>query len=201
MHNGELHLWPWEDERIDATEYTHSLQSLNRFLGTVDVNTLHTLEDVSAVASLVGHDLHVLAVGRGKKIEKKIAPLLAGVSDPFYTSETVYMLKIALRNRDLSVISNHGHVACAKHSIVGFSRYQREDWRFRLPNDRDIAIGMQPNVYEDSVYVIDSQGALVRNYHPTTDPYNAELQQEFTRLLKEGVRDIVSALILQDSFL
>lgn len=200
MQDRNLHVWPWEDEGIDEIEYTHSLQSLNRFLGTVDVSTLHTLEDVSAVASLVGHDLHVLAVAKGKKIEKKIEPPVVGVSGPLSMSETVYVLKIALADRELSVMSSNGHVALAKHSIIGFARYQREDLRFRLPTDRDIAIGEQPNVDEESVYVIDARGFVIQKYHPTTEPHNVELQQKFTHALKEGVRDIVSALVLQDSF-
>ena len=63
--------WPWEEEGLSAAEYQRSLEGLKRFVEEVEINRLHTLEDLSAVASLVGHDVAVLAVTHGKKIEKK----------------------------------------------------------------------------------------------------------------------------------
>ncbi|SRR6266436_7620613 len=61
----------WAEEGISAAEYQRSFEGLQRFVEEVEVNRLQTLEDLSAVASLVGHDVAVLAVTHGKKIEKK----------------------------------------------------------------------------------------------------------------------------------
>ena len=48
-----FHPWPWEEEVISTAEYRRSLQGLNRFLAEAEASQLHTVEDVSAVASLV----------------------------------------------------------------------------------------------------------------------------------------------------
>src|SRR6266566_3295153 len=67
MQQRKSHLWPWEDEGISPVEYIRSLQGLCRFLEQVDLRNLQTLEDVSAVASLIGHDLRALAMAKGQK--------------------------------------------------------------------------------------------------------------------------------------
>ena len=74
--------WPWEEEGLSAAEYQRSLEGLKRFVEEVEVNRLHTLEDLSAVASLVGHDVAVLAVTQGKKIEKKTEQFEPTMGEP-----------------------------------------------------------------------------------------------------------------------
>src|ERR1044071_9206001 len=72
-NNGGIHpLWPWEDERISDTEYEYALQSLQRFLVWVHVEELLTLEDVSSATSLIGHNMRIVAIVRGKKIERQV---------------------------------------------------------------------------------------------------------------------------------
>jgi hypothetical protein len=64
----KFHLWPWEDdEEVSTAEFERSLKSLNRFLDMVNVEALYTLENLSAVASLVGHDIYTIAVANMKK--------------------------------------------------------------------------------------------------------------------------------------
>jgi hypothetical protein len=70
----KLYVWPWEEERCSAAEYIRALQGLNHFLKDVDIDQLHTLEDVSAVASLLGHDLRMIAMAKGIRVEKEYYP-------------------------------------------------------------------------------------------------------------------------------
>ncbi len=60
--NNTFRLWPWEDVRINQAEYIRSLQNLARFIEAVDVSELHTIEDLSAVASLIGHDVYTVTM-------------------------------------------------------------------------------------------------------------------------------------------
>ena len=74
-------MWPWEEEEISETEYTRALQGLNRFLKEVDIDQLYTLEDVSAVASLLGHDLRIIAMAKGTRVEVRSGFLAAGTNE------------------------------------------------------------------------------------------------------------------------
>src|SRR5207302_9174251 len=67
--------------------------------------------------------------------------------------------------------------------------------RVRLPSDRDIAIGEKPIGNEQSVYAIDLREAHIREYHPAKEPQNAEIQQGFTRVLKDALSAMVSGLV------
>jgi hypothetical protein len=196
MQQQTFHIWPWQEEAVSVTEYTYALHSLNRFLTKVEVREPLTLEDVSAVASLVGHDLHVLTLTKGKRIEKKIERFEPGASEPIRDIEKVDVLRVSFGNHELGVTVRDGHAALTKHRIIGAQHYQCEELRVRMPTDRDIAVGGKPNVGEQSIYAVDVRGESIQQYCPVTDPSNAHLQQGFIRLLKEVVRDIVSAVIL-----
>lgn len=196
MQEQTFHVWPWQEEAVSVTEYAYALPSLNRFLTQVEVKELHTLEDVSAVASLVGHDLHVVTLTKGKRIEKKIERFEPGASEPIRDIEKVDVLRVSFGNHELGVTVRGGHAALTKHRLIGFQLYQCEELRVRLPTDRDIAVGGKPNVSEHSIYAIDVRGEGIQYYCPVTEPSNAHVQQGFIRVLKEVVRDIVSALVL-----
>src|SRR5947209_14969882 len=194
MQQQTFHIWSWQEEAVSVTEYTYALHSLNRFLTEVEVREPETLEDVSAVASLVGHDLHVLTLTKGKSIEKKIERFEPGASEPIRDIKKVDVLRVSFGNHELGVIVRDGHAALTKHRIIGVQHYQCEELRVRLPTDRDIAIGGKPNVDEHSTYAIDVRGEGIQQYSPVTDPFDTHLQQGFIRILKEVVRDIVAAL-------
>ena len=79
---------------------------------------------------------------------------------------------------------------------MGFQRYRSEELSVRLPSQRDIAIGKNPNVGEQSIYAKAVWGAR-RAYHPTIEPENPEIQHVFAHLLKDALRtliDVVSKL-------
>ena len=192
-----FHPWPWEEEVISAAEYMRSLQGLNRFLEEAEVSQLHTVEDVSAVASLVGRDVHTVTVANGQKIEKKMAEPEPGASEPLGHIEREYVFTKGIGDREVVVIASNGHTLISERRRVrfGFHGYYNELLRVRLPSDRDIAIGKKPIGNEQSIYAIDSREAKIREYHPAKEPNNAEIQQGFTRVLKDALRAIVSGLI------
>lgn len=192
--NNSFRLWPWENERVSTIEYTRSLQNLTRFLETANVSRLQTIEDLSAVASLVGHDIRTLAVATGNVIEKKTEQFEPGVSEPLYSVERGYMLTKFLRDREVSVTASNSHICISEKSSVGFGGYQREELRVSLPADRDIAIGGRPNVDEQSLYAIDLRGGARREYHPIVEPANPEILLGFTHVLQDAVSDILAVL-------
>jgi hypothetical protein len=189
--------WPWEEEVISAAEYSRSLQGLNHFLEETEVSQLDTVEDVSAVASLVGHDVHALAVAKGQKIEKKMAEPEPGACEPLGRIEREYVFTKGIGDRQVVVTASNGHTLISERRRVGFGfgGYYSEVLRVRLPSDRDIAIGEKPIVNEQSIYAIDLREEKRREYHPAKEPENAEIQQGFTRVLKDTLRDIVYGLI------
>ena len=192
-----FHPWPWEEEVISSAEYRRSLQSLKRFLEEAEVSQLHTVEDVSAVASLVGHDVHVLAVTNGQKSEKKMAEPEPGASEPLGRLEREYVFTKGMGDREVVVTARNGHTVISERRRVrfGFHGYYHELLRVRLPSDRDIAIGEKPIGNEQSVYAIDLREAHIREYHPAKEPQNAEIQQGFTRVLKDALSAMVSGLV------
>ena len=189
-------LWPWEEEVISRAEYQHSLEDLKRFVEEVEVNQLQTLEDLSAVASLVGHDVYVVAVTKGKKIEKKTEHFEPTMSEPISRIEREYVFTHCLGNLEIVVTASKGHSLISLYRLCGFQRYRSEELSVRLPSDRDIAIGEKPNVDEQSMYAKDLRGAR-RAYHPAKEPDSPEIQQVFAHLLKDALstlREVVSVL-------
>jgi hypothetical protein len=191
-----ISLWPWEEEVISAAEYQRSLEGLKRFVEEVEVIHLHTLEDLSAVASLVGHDVSVVAVTKGKKIEKKTQHFEPTVSESISRIEREYVFTRRSGNLEIVVAASKGHSLISRYRLLGFQRYPSEELSVRLPSERDIAIGEKPNVDEQSLYAKDSRGAR-RVYHPATEPERPEIQQAFAHLLKDALRtlrEVVSGL-------
>ena len=190
-------LWPWEEEVISGADYQHSLEGLKRFVEEVEVIHLQTLEDLSAVASLVGHDVYAVAVANGQKFEKKMAEPEPGASEPLGRIEREYVFTQGIDDREVVVTASNGQTVISVRRRVrfGFHGYYHELLRVRLPSDRDIAIGEKPIGNEQSVYAIDLREAHIREYHPAKEPQNAEIQQGFTRVLKDALRAIVSGLI------
>jgi len=88
-----------------------------------------------------------------------------------------------------------GFATLSRFTVIGFQSYQREEMRIALPSDRDIAFGNVPNVDEDSVYAISAQGTKREKFLPLAEPYNADVQQRFTRIVKACVEDFVQALL------
>ena len=185
---------PWDEEVISAEEYQRSLQGLRRFVAEVDVSALYTLEDVSAVASLVGHDLRLLAMTQGKKNERKSLRLEYGASELISRVEREYIFTRYLEDREIVVSASNGHSLILERRTVGFQRYQREELRVVLPSDRDIAFGNRPNVGEQSLYEVDLRGGGRREYHPLREPENAQIQQGFAGVLKDAIREVLSVI-------
>ena len=190
---GTLPACPWDEEVISVEEYQRSLESLRRFVAEVDVSRLYTLEDVSAVASLVGHDLRLLAITQGKKNERKSLRLEYGASELISRIEREYIFTTYLEDREIVVSASNGHSLIIGRRIVGFQRYQREELRVVLPSDRDIAFGNKPNVGEQSMYAIDLRGGRREN-RPVKEPQNVQTQQGFTRVLKDAIREVLSVV-------
>src|SRR5438876_9453869 len=179
-------LWPWEEEVISGAEYQHSLEGLKRFVEEVERNQLQTLEDLSAVDSLVGHYVYVVAVTKGKKIEKKTEQFDPTMSEPISRIEREYVFTHCLGNLEIVVTASKGHSLISLYRLCGFQRYRSEELSVRLPSDRDIAIGEKPNVDEQSMYAKDVRGAR-RAYHPAKEPGSPEIQQVFAHLLKDAL--------------
>ena len=188
--------WPWEEEVFSGAEYQRSLEGLQRFVEEVNVNRLQTLEDLSAVASLVGHDVYVVAVTQGKKIEKKIELFEPAVSEPISRLEREYIFTRCIGNLEIVVTVSKGYSLISRNRLCGFHLYPSEELSVRLPSNRDIAVGENPNVDERSIYAKDLRRGG-RAYHPAKEPESPEIQQAFAHLLKDvlsTLRDVVSVL-------
>src|SRR5436305_12878149 len=101
--------WPWEEECISAAEFQCSLEGLQRFVEEVEVNRLHTLEDLSAVASIVGHDLFVLALTHGKKSERKTEQFESTVGESIGRVEREYVFTRTIGRLEIVVTARNGH--------------------------------------------------------------------------------------------
>ena len=186
--------WLWEEECVSAGEYQCSLEGLQRFVEEVEVNRLHTLEDLSAVASLVGHDLSVLAVTHGKKSERKTEQFEPAVGESISRIERVYVFTRSIGRLGIVVTARNGHSLLSRYRLLGFHGYPSEELSVSLPSDRDIAIGGQPNVDEYSMYATDVRWRGKRVYHPTQEPESPEIQQVFARLLKDALSTLIEVV-------
>ena len=185
--------WPWEEEVISGAEYQRSLEGLKRFVEEVEVDGLQTLEDLSAVASLVGHDIYVIAATQGKKIEQRTEQFEPTVSEPISRIARKYVFTRRIGNLEIVVTASKDYSLILLNRLCGFHRYPSEELSVRLPSDRDMAIGENPNVDDQGMYAQDlRRGGRV--YHPAKEPGNSEIQQVFAHLLKEALstlRDVV----------
>ena len=189
--------WPREEECISAAEYQCSLEGLQHFVEEVEVNRLHTLEDLSAVASIVGHDLFVFAVTHGTKCERKTEQFEPTVGESISHIEREYVYTCTIGRLKIVVTARTGQSLLTRYRLLGFHGYPSEELSISLPSDRDIAIGEYPNVDEQSLYATDVRRRGKRVYHPTQEPKSPEIQQVFARLLKDALstlREIVSEL-------
>jgi hypothetical protein len=184
-------LWPWEEQVISEADYQQSLDGLKRFVEEVEVKHLHTLEDLSAVASLVGHDLSVIARALGQKNEHRTQYVEPGVSEPLSRLEREYVFTQGLAAQQLVLTASKGHSLLVLYRLCGFARYRSAQLSIRLPSDRDIALGQKPNVDEDSLYVLDLRGAR-RAYYPVKEPHTPYTQQVFAEVLKDALRTITA---------
>ena len=139
------------------------------------MNRLHTLEDLSAVASLVGHDVAVIAVAHGKKSEKKTEQFEPTVGEPISRVEREYVFTCSLDRLEIVVTARKGHSLISRNRLCGFHHWPSEELSVRLPSDRDIAIGEKPNVDEQSMYAKDLRRRGTRVYHPTKEPASPEI--------------------------
>ena len=112
--------WLWEEECVSAGEYQCSLEGLQRFVEEVEVNRLHTLKDLSAVASLVGHDLSVLAVTHGKKSERKTEQFEPAVGESISRIERVYVFTRSIGRLEIVVTARNGHSLLSRYRLLGF---------------------------------------------------------------------------------
>ena len=179
-------LWPWEEQAISGADYQRSLDGLKRFVEQVEVHDIHTLEDLSAVASLVGHDLSVVAVANGQKIERKSEQFEPSVHEPISHIERTYVFTHRLADREIVVTASKGHSLLALYRLCGFQGYRRTELSVRLPSDRDISIGALSNVDELSLYLLDFRGARSA-YYPVKEPESPAIQQGFAQLLKDAL--------------
>jgi hypothetical protein len=186
--------WPWEEECISAAEYQCSLEGLQRFVEEVEVNRLHTLEDLSAVASIVGHDLFVLAVTHGKKSEIKTEQFEPTVGESISRIQREYVFTRTIGRLEIVVTVRNGHSLLSRYRLLGFHGYPSEELSVSLPSDRDIAIGEKPNVDEQSMYATDVRRRGKRVYHPTQEPESPEIQQVFARLLKDALSTLIEVV-------
>lgn len=181
--------WSGKEAYINQAEYPHSLARLRCFVEAVTINDLMTLEDLSAVASLVGHDATVLAVTRGTRCEQKMSGELTAMPQ----AKWGYVFSHVLGRLEVEVAASEGECVLSRYRLMGFHRYRSEELSIRLPADRDMAVGQKPNVGERTLYAKDSR-AVARMYYPTREPQSPEIQQVFARLLKELLRQILANL-------
>ncbi|HLI09783.1 MAG TPA: hypothetical protein VKV40_24700 [Ktedonobacteraceae bacterium] len=197
MQDWKFELWPWEVEGVSRAEYNSTLDSLKRFLKIADADQFQVfaLEDVSALASLVGHDLCVIAMAKGGESQERSWIINAGMNDPLSGLQRIYTFRMFQNNREMSVIVKDGLSTLSKSAVVGLQSYQPEDMRVVLPADRDIAIGNVPNVDVESIYAMHVQGVKREKFLPAAEPYNVEIQRGFMHILRECVEDLVRALL------
>ena len=193
-NSGIYPVWPWEEERVSETEYEYALQSLEHFLSRVNVKELLTLEDVSSAASLIGHNARVLAMVRGKKIERQVEQYEPETGELIRVLLKEYILNKFAPDREVVVTASQGHTLLSERRIVGFQGYQREELRVKLPSNTDIAIGNAPNVEDQSCYAVDLREGKRIEYHPVKYPDDARVQQGFADVLKAALQSIFAVL-------
>lgn len=193
--NGGIYpVWPCEDESISETEYHYAAHSLERFLAQVNVNELLTLEDVSSVASLIGHDVRILAMVYGKKVERQVDHYKPETRELTSVLVKEYILSKFSAGHEVMVTASAGHSLIAERRLVGGQGYLREELRVKLPSDKDIAIGNTPYVEDQSCYAVDLRDGKRIEYHPVTSPEDAAVQQGFTIVLKAALQSLLSGL-------
>ncbi|TMD42868.1 MAG: hypothetical protein E6I93_19930 [Chloroflexi bacterium] len=84
------------------------------------MSQLHSVEDVSAVASLVGHDVYVVAVANGQKFEKKMAEPEPGASEPLGRIEREYVFTQGIDDREVVVTASNGQTVISVRRRVRF---------------------------------------------------------------------------------
>lgn len=189
-----LHLWPWEVEDVSVAEFERSLHGLYHFLARVDVYELRTLEDLSAVASLVGHDLHTVTVAKGRKLEQKTELVGSWAGESIPAPGRTFEFTRMLLEQEISVKTSAGFASISEKSRIGLQGFLREDLRIRLPADQDIAFGNTPCVNERGSYALDVREGHLKECYPVREPSNPEIQQAFAAVLKDAVRDVIALI-------
>jgi hypothetical protein len=119
-----------------------------------------------------------------------------GIDEPIYLVERkhVFTKSRPMSDTEMSVIASDGHVLISQVRIVKSIGFRTEEMRIRLPTSMDIAIGNVPNVEDESIYAIDVRGGRRSEFRPVQEPGSPEIQQGFTSVLKDALREILAGL-------
>lgn len=175
------------DSEVTGREYREAVIGLERFL-QIDVEAVHSLEDLSAKASLVGRYLKgvILANGRVQEIDKEYEingrkQKITGVS---------YLLEKQFGDKKVLATYTDDNVFILVMNQQDNTAMM--DFSLSLPLHSDLL--PQNNEVLDMVHISanDWRNNKIRSYFPSLAPNDSERIQGFAQVLKDGVQTILS---------
>ncbi len=183
---------PLPQEDVDAAEYARSLESLRRFAG-VDITGIRNLEDLSARASLIGHDIKVVVLAKGGIQETKFKYQKSGVLEKTKAIDRTYVIRKPVGDHEIIALSGEGHANIEGYKLVGGK--QLSDYLVRLPTNQDINRLSGSRISDESgLHAIDWRSSNAVNYYPSSDPEDPKVNQGFAAVLQDSVKDLLSVL-------
>lgn len=184
---------PLQQEDVDTTEYARSLESLRRFLD-IDVGKIKTIEDLSAKTSVVGHDLRTVILAKGEIQETRFGYTKPGEARPTKAIDRIYVIRKPVG--DHTIFATTYKESAYMGAYVINRGQQLSTFNVRLPASSDITVTGEPIKDMQNVSAVDWRGGTTRSYYPAKEPNNHEVQQGFARVLKDGIRDVLSIMPL-----
>ncbi len=188
--NGESTL-PNED--VGSLEYAKAIDGLRRFT-QVDVSSINNINDLSAHASMISHDLRsvVLASGGIEQIDQQYHSIdESGLIEEKKVKGSTYIFSRDIK--DGKIILSLGN------DSVYFVVMRQEDSQTALM-DLSLTLPLYGDINtQDSrmgfrqLIAADWRGGI-KNYFPLMRPLSSEDNQGFAKVLKDGVSILLSAL-------
>jgi hypothetical protein len=175
---------------VPGSEYAKSLRYLNDFV-EVDVNTIQTLDDLSARASTVGHDLRTVVLAQGVVEQEEF------LDDVGSIRENTAVLRRQIEDYTLEVIATPNGVVIKK--FRGDPDESIDQFSLTLPAKGELNVVRPTGSYNAEagafITAVDTRRPPTKGpFFPHQFPQSTEHNQGFARILQEGVKDVVSSV-------
>lgn len=174
---------------VSSQEYARSLARLKEFLD-VDVDGIQNIKDLSSKTAMVGHDLRIVILAKGKIQETEFEYTKPGKKQPTKAIDITRVIREPVGNHNIFATSVEDIVAIDAYRTV--NNRQLSIFTVHLPAFKDIAVSKNPMDNALIASAVDFRRTTI--YYPAKESNNPAIQQGFARVLKDGIRDILSVL-------
>jgi hypothetical protein len=166
-----------ELQEVSGAEHETPLEQLRRF-AEKNLNDIRTLDDVVADMGIVAKGIQAVVLASGEAQQSGNIPFMR---KPVEGGAEIYV----------EADANTGFVHFDQYTMQGEGEEQQQQSNFmaRIPLNEDIKVTDSP--FNMFMFANDWRGGQAVSYYPALQPQNPDVLRGFTRVVQDGVKNIV----------